>query len=123
MSKKPHRKGLADSNNSAIPFPIKIGIGLLTLLHVVCPLLFFTNLTRNPYYTQIALLNIGIALCGLCWAVQNWRSGTWTLPRTSFEIPLLIFLVVAINEGNLSVIRISSEIGKEEQRADHMEKG
>ena len=30
---------------------------ILTVCHFVCPLLFFTDLTRNPYYTQIAVLN------------------------------------------------------------------
>jgi len=69
---------------------------VLGLIHVVCPLLFFTNLTRNPYYTQIALLNIMIAFCGLLWALETWRSGEWKLPRTPLEWPLLGFLVVAL---------------------------
>jgi tetratricopeptide (TPR) repeat protein/O-antigen ligase len=35
---------------------------ILLALHFVCPLLFFTDLTRNPYITQIALLHIGLLL-------------------------------------------------------------
>ncbi|MBI2069266.1 MAG: O-antigen ligase family protein [Elusimicrobia bacterium] len=31
---------------------------LLLVIHSVCPLLFFTNFTRNPYQTQITLLHL-----------------------------------------------------------------
>jgi tetratricopeptide (TPR) repeat protein len=33
---------------------------MLLLCHFICPLVFFTDLTRNPYYTQIILLNMCI---------------------------------------------------------------
>ncbi|MCB4756219.1 MAG: tetratricopeptide repeat protein [Elusimicrobia bacterium] len=68
----------------------------LALLQVVCPLLFFTNLTRNPYFTQIALLNVLIALIGFLWALDCWKKAEWRLPRLPFEIPLVIFLAVAL---------------------------
>ncbi len=35
---------------------------LLAALQAVCPLLFFTDLTRNPYVTQIYLLYAGLWL-------------------------------------------------------------
>ena len=46
---------------------------LLALLFGVCPLLFFTDLTRNPYYTQIALFNILIPLSWLVWLSEAWE--------------------------------------------------
>ncbi len=73
----------------------RFGGAILALLHLVCPLLFFTNLTRNPYYTQIALLNIGIALVGVLWAVDTWRRGEWRVPRFPFDAPLVAFLLIA----------------------------
>ena len=35
---------------------------LFAVLLFVCPLIFFTNLTRNPYVTQICLLNLSLLL-------------------------------------------------------------
>jgi hypothetical protein len=39
------------------------------VLHVVSPLLFFTDLTRNPYQTQITLLTLGVLLMS---GLQIW---------------------------------------------------
>lgn len=71
------------------------GMRVLALTHVVTPLLFFTNLTRNPYYTQIVLLNLAILLAAALWGIECWRSGEWRLPRVTFEWPLAVFLAVA----------------------------
>ncbi len=80
----------------ALPLPRRVSLALLALLHVLCSLFFFTNLTRNPYYTQIALLYVLIALIGLCWAVEVWQSGMVALPRFPFEWPLAVFLAAAL---------------------------
>lgn len=87
MSKAPlpYKKDLSSSF-----FQISIG-----LLHVVCPLLFFTNLTRNPYFTQISLLNILIGIAIVVWAVSNWKKECLHIPKFPFDIPLLAFLMVA----------------------------
>ena len=69
---------------------------LLGLIHVACPLLFFTNLTRNPYFTQIAMLNIGIAVCGILWAVDAFRKGECRIPTFPFGVPMLYFLGAAL---------------------------
>lgn len=74
----------------------------LALLHFVCPLLFFTNLTRNPYFTQIALLNIGISAVFLVWIVQRLRAGELIVPRVPFSLPLAIFLAFAFATTVLS---------------------
>jgi tetratricopeptide (TPR) repeat protein len=67
----------------------------LVTAHFLCPLLFFTNLTRNPYVTQIALLNIAIALAFAAWAWREGaREGGMRLPRLPIEWPLGVFVVV-----------------------------
>ncbi|MBI4064468.1 MAG: tetratricopeptide repeat protein [Elusimicrobia bacterium] len=74
---------------------------LSLVAHFVCPLLFFTNFTRNPYQTQITFLHLsilGIILAVLArWAktsadnllaeilTSNWPRAFW---------PLLVFTVV-----------------------------
>lgn len=72
----------------------KISRALLILLHFVCPLLFFTNLTRNPYITQIALLNAGVLLAALFWLWGQSLRGEWALPRTRLDGPLAAWLAV-----------------------------
>lgn len=68
---------------------------LLVACHFVCPLLFFTNLTRNPYITQIALLHACTALALAAWA---WSEGTrpegWRIPRLPVTAPLALFAAV-----------------------------
>ena len=74
----------AGRSESLIPF-------LLALAFFVSPLLFFTDLTRNPYYLQIALLNISLAaalLAGI-WAMR--ARGAWEFPRSALWVPLGLF--------------------------------
>ncbi|MCG3203464.1 MAG: hypothetical protein KCHDKBKB_00132 [Elusimicrobia bacterium] len=68
---------------------------LLGLLHVLSALFFYTNLTRNPYFTQIAALYIFIAVIGLLWVIQAWSMGTFSIPQFDFDKPLFLFLAVA----------------------------
>ena len=68
---------------------------LLVTAHFLCPLLFFTNLTRNPYVTQIALLNISIALAFMAWALhETGRAEGIRAPRLPVEWPLAVFTVI-----------------------------
>src|SRR4051794_16100619 len=80
----------------AAPPPDWIAAALLTTLHIVCPLLFFTNLNRNPYYTQIVLLNLAICLGGIVWIARAFHANELRLPRTAIEVPLAGFLAVAL---------------------------
>ena len=65
---------------------------LLVACHFVCPLLFFTNLTRNPYITQIALLHAGVALALAAWAwSESGRPDGWRFPRVPVAAPLALF--------------------------------
>ena len=65
---------------------------LLYFLFGVCPILFFTDLTRNPYYTQIALLNILVPAVWLLWLIDGWRKGEFLWAKTVLDLPLLILL-------------------------------
>jgi O-antigen ligase/Tfp pilus assembly protein PilF len=68
-------------------------------LFAVCPLLFFPtpyDLTRNPYYTQIVLLNILICLVWLIWIVQAWKAGEWVWVRSTLDPLLGLLLIVCL---------------------------
>ncbi|TPW20254.1 MAG: Uncharacterized protein FD126_1878, partial [Elusimicrobia bacterium] len=68
---------------------------LLAALHLVCPLLFFTDLTRNPYFTQIVVLNVGLA-AALTWAaVAGARARSWNWLSTPLELPWALTLAVS----------------------------
>ncbi|MBI4346478.1 MAG: tetratricopeptide repeat protein [Elusimicrobia bacterium] len=71
---------------------------LLVVAHFVCPLLFFTDLTRNPYYTQIALLNVALMAAAAGWlAVRAWgvsEGPVLRFPRTAVDAPIAAWLVV-----------------------------
>ncbi|MBI3564857.1 MAG: tetratricopeptide repeat protein [Elusimicrobia bacterium] len=65
---------------------------LLVLCLFVAPLVFFTNLTRNPYVTQIAIVHAGAALALAAWAwTASGREGGWRLPRLAAAAPLALF--------------------------------
>lgn len=71
---------------------------LLTLFLVtaffVSPLLFFTDLTRNPYYLQITLLNAALLTAGALLAVTAIREKSWGLPPNILYAPLAALLGV-----------------------------
>jgi Flp pilus assembly protein TadD/O-antigen ligase len=68
---------------------------LLVTAHFLCPLLFFTNLTRNPYISQIALLNIMLALAFAAWGCRELaRPEGARLPRLPVDWPLAAVIIV-----------------------------
>ncbi|MDP3543833.1 MAG: O-antigen ligase family protein [Elusimicrobiota bacterium] len=68
---------------------------LLVTAHFMCPLLFFTNLTRNPYVSQIALLNILLALAVAAWAWRETeRPGGARAPALPIAWPLAAFILI-----------------------------
>jgi len=69
---------------------------LLCYLFVVCPLLFFTDLTRNPYYTQIELLNILVAALWLVWIYQAWRQKELVWVASPLDLPLLALIIISV---------------------------
>lgn len=64
----------------------------IVFLFAVCPLLFFTDLTRNPYYTQIALLNIVVCAFWIVWLADGFREGVLRWSYTALDLPLLAFI-------------------------------
>lgn len=73
----------------------KISSYLVFLLLFVPPLIFFTDLTRNPYYFQIVLLNCTIVLLWLVYLYQASAAGRVVLRRTPLDLPLGAFFIVA----------------------------
>ena len=78
------------------------GILRLFAAHIVCPLLFFTDLTRNPYFTQIVLLNLWIGFVWIGWLWDGLARGSFSIPKTPLDVPFLAFLGVASLSWGLS---------------------
>ncbi len=77
---------------------------LLYVVFAVCPILFFTDLTRNPYYTQIALLNILIPACWLLWLMEAVRSGEFVWVSSPFDVALLTLSVICLASWLVSMV-------------------
>ena len=60
----------------------------------ISPLLFFTDLTRNPYYLQITLLNISLLVGGAVLLAAALRRKSWAFPPNILYVPLGALLVV-----------------------------
>lgn len=68
---------------------------LLAITLVVPALVFFTDLTRNPYYFQIVLLNALAVALAVSYLARGLRQGSLTLRRTPADLPFLAFFAVA----------------------------
>ncbi len=69
----------------------------LVVCFFVCPLLFFTNLTRNPYITQISLLNIALCLAFASQLAHDVKThGALRLARTPVDGPLAAGVALAV---------------------------
>ncbi len=75
---------------------------LIVFILLVPPLVFFTDLTRNPYYFQIVLLNSCTALAAALWLAQGLRGKKLTVYSTPLDVPLLAFFAAA----TLSIIAV-----------------
>jgi tetratricopeptide (TPR) repeat protein/O-antigen ligase len=79
-------------NTAAVPrTPL---VFLLVCAFFVSPLLFFTGLTRNPYYLQIVILNTAVLGGVALFAYASARRGAWLLPATPLTKPLAALGVV-----------------------------
>ncbi|OGS13628.1 MAG: hypothetical protein A2234_00070 [Elusimicrobia bacterium RIFOXYA2_FULL_58_8] len=67
---------------------------LLTAVFFVSPLLFFTDLTRNPYYFQITLLNVALLGAAALFITSSLKRGAWIFPCTPLNIPIAALLAV-----------------------------
>ncbi len=67
---------------------------LLTMAFFVAPLLFFTGLTRNPYYLQITILNVAILAAAALFLRASLKAGAWLLPVTPLTRPLAALALI-----------------------------
>jgi len=79
----------------------------LLALHIVCPVLFFTDLTRNPYVTQITLFNIWISFLWIAQLAEAIQKKVFVFPRTALNLPLFAFLGAASLSWGLSFLQHS----------------
>src|SRR3989338_9218388 len=78
---------MADPENN-LPVPRLPLVLLLAAAFFVAPLLFFTGLTRNPYYLQITILNIAILGATALFLRASLKAGAWRFPATPRARPL-----------------------------------
>ncbi len=84
---------MPESENN-IPVPRLPLVLLLTAAFFVAPLLFFTGLTRNPYYLQITILNIAVLGAAALFLRASLKAGAWRLPMTPLARPLAALALV-----------------------------
>jgi tetratricopeptide (TPR) repeat protein len=68
---------------------------LLFIALFVAPLIFFTDLTRNPYYFQIVLVNGLTVILWMLWLYAGLREQTVRIRPTPLDLPLWSFFAVA----------------------------
>lgn len=68
---------------------------LILFFLFVPPLIFFTDLTRNPYYFQIVLLNASVVFLWVYWLFSGSKKNEILLRRTPLDIPLWSFFAAA----------------------------
>jgi O-antigen ligase/Tfp pilus assembly protein PilF len=91
---------MAEPSSTPGPAPSGLLTKLLWVLFGVCPLIFFTDLTRNPYYTQIALVNVLVPLCWFLLILQAWKQKEFIWVGSALDVPLgLLIAVCALSWG------------------------
>jgi len=69
---------------------------LIYFLVLIPPLIFFTDLTRNPYYFQIVLLNITVLFIWGMYILSSLKKKKFVFFTTPLDKVLLIFLLVVL---------------------------
>ncbi|HOW27759.1 MAG TPA: O-antigen ligase family protein [Elusimicrobiota bacterium] len=77
----------------------------IAVVQIVCPLIFFTDLTRNPYYTQIVVLNASLLVGAGLVIINALRRGRWEIWRTPLDGALAVFLAAATFSWLLSWVQ------------------
>lgn len=68
---------------------------VILFILIITPLLFFTDLTRNPYHTQITLLNVALIFAVFVAACAALMRGNFIWRKTPLDISLFLFLGIA----------------------------
>ena len=87
---------------------------LLAITLVVPALVFFTDLTRNPYYFQIVLLNALAVALAVSYLARGLRQGSLTLRRTPADLPFLAFFAVA-SLSWLAMLAANTSLGEPDE--------
>jgi len=66
------------------------------LLFLICPLIFLTDATRNPYVIQNVLLQIGLAIILAIWVIRSALKRQIAFPRTYLDRPLSLFFLISL---------------------------
>ncbi len=69
---------------------------LLYLAILVSPLIFFTNVTRNPYVIQGTVLYVSLLSILIIFLFNSLKTGKITFYGTPLDIPILIFCAVCL---------------------------
>ena len=73
---------------------MKITRVLLAALFLVTPLMFFTDLTENPFQVQNTVLYVLLALIYATMAVKFLRSKTIDFTKTFFDLAFFVYVIV-----------------------------
>lgn len=88
---------------------MKIVRVLLAMCFLVVPLVFFTDLTSNPFFIQNSLLYVLMALIYATLAVKFLRSQTIDFTQTFFDLAFFVYVLVCI-VGWLSAVSSASQV-------------
>jgi len=66
------------------------------LVLLICPLIFLTDTTRNPYVIQNVVFAIGLSVILAIWLIKSNLKRQIILPRTYLDKPLFLFLLVVL---------------------------
>ena len=88
---------------------IKIIRVLLAMCFLVVPLVFFTDLTANPFFIQNSLLYVLIALIYATLAIKFLRSQTISFTKTFFDLAFFLYVLACIM-GWLSAVSSASQV-------------
>ncbi len=74
----------------------KIRITVLHFLLLILPLIFTSNNDELFEFPKMLVVYAGALLCLGCWAIQSIQEKKVKIPRTPFDIPILIFVASQI---------------------------
>ncbi|MDA3792635.1 MAG: tetratricopeptide repeat protein [Elusimicrobia bacterium] len=77
----------------------------------VSPLIFFTNVTRNPYLIQERVYQVLVSLALIFFYLQAKEKNKLYLPSTFLDKPLLLFLAVTVLSVAVSLVRFNDYSG------------
>lgn len=82
---------------------------LLAMCFLIVPLIFFTNLTANPFFIQNSLLYVLLALIYATLAIKFLRTQSIDFTKTFFDLAFFIY-VLACLVGWLSAVSSASQV-------------